>query len=106
MRFEVHHYHHFDEMIMRQFRLMFEKLEAIMATLQDVLDNEESEATQIAVIQQIITNLRQQIADILSGANLPPAVQAQVDALLAKSVANKAALDALSAPPPAPTPTP
>jgi predicted nucleic acid-binding Zn-ribbon protein len=87
----------------RKLDLINRRLEKIMATLQDVLDNEESESTQITVIQQIIENLRQQLADILSGANLPPAVQAQVDAVFAKSTANKASLDAMSAPV---TPTP
>jgi len=70
-----------------------------MANLDDVLSNEADEATQIGVIANIVTNLKQQLADALSGTTLPPAVQAKVDQVFAASTANKAALQALSNPP-------
>lgn len=36
MRLEIHHYHHFDEMVARQFRLIFATLEKIMSALDDL----------------------------------------------------------------------
>jgi len=68
----------------------------IMANLDDILSNEADEATQIGVIQTMVENLRQQLADALSGVTLPPAVQAKVDEIFTQASANKQALTDLS----------
>lgn len=77
-----------------------------MATLDDILNNEADEATQIGVIQTLVANLKQQIADALSGVTLPPAVQAKIDQVFTASAANKASLSAISANDTPPVPAP
>lgn len=68
------------------------KLEHIMATLDQVLADVTAESSQINAVGALITGLKQQIADALSGATLPPAVQAKVDSIFATAEANKAAI--------------
>ena len=65
-----------------------------MATLDQILDDVTSEKTVIDSISVLIAGLKQQLADALSGATLPPAVQEKVDAVFAAAEANKAALAA------------
>jgi len=78
-----------------------------MATLQQVMDDVTAEKTAIDSVSALVGGLRQQIADALSGVNLPPAVQAQVDAVFAQAEQNKAALAAaLAANTPAAPPAP
>ena len=79
---------------------------SIMATLDQVLADVQAESTLIGSISQLISGLQQQLNDILAG-NLPPAVQAKVDAVFTQAEANKQALaDAVAANTPTPTPTP
>ena len=85
MRMEFHHYHHFDEMIARQFRLVFEKLEAIMATLADVQAAVTAEDTVIDSAVALITGLAAQVAALAPN-------QAAIDALAADITAKSAAL--------------
>lgn len=77
---------------------MFQKLEQIMATLDEVLADVTEEGTKLDSLSTFIAGLKQQIADALAGATLPPAVQAKVDAVFAGVETNKgkvqAALDA------------
>ena len=72
--------------------------EKIMANLDQVLADVAEESTKLDSLAAFIAGLKQQIADALSGATLPPAVQAKVDAVFAGVEANKAkvqeALDA------------
>lgn len=70
------------------------KLEIIMATLQDIQNDMAEESTIIGGVSTLIAGLKQQLADILSGAQLPPAVQQKVDEVFAQAEANKAALAA------------
>lgn len=72
------------------------KLEQIMATLDDILNNEADEATQIAAIGNIVTNLKAQLAAALSGTTLPSSVQAEIDQIFTAATANKAALATLA----------
>lgn len=72
------------------------KLEQIMATLQDILSNEADEATQIAAIGNIITSLKQQVADALANTTIPSSVQDQIDAVFTAATANKANLATLA----------
>lgn len=60
----------------------------IMATLDDVLAKVTEESTQDDSIIALLQGLKQQLTDALSGATLPPAVQAKVDAVFDKDSAN------------------
>jgi len=78
--------------------------EKIMANLDQVLADVAEESTKLDSLAAFIAGLKQQIADALSGATRPPAVQAKVDAVFAGVEANKAkvqeALDANVTPTP------
>ena len=67
--------------------------EKIMATLDEVLAEVTDETTRLDSIQSLIDGIKQQLADALSGATIPPAVQAKVDAVFAGLTTNKAKLD-------------
>lgn len=83
------------------------KVDNIMATLDEVLADVADESTKLDSLSTFIAGLKQQILDALSGATLPPNVQAKVDAVFAGIEANKgkvvAAMDA-NVPPTPPTP--
>ena len=65
-------------------------LGAIMASLDQVLTDVQDESTQIDALSTLTAGLKQQLADALAGVNLPPDVQAKVDAVFAGVEANKA----------------
>lgn len=75
----------------------------IMATLDETLAKVTEEDTDIDSVLALVTGLKQQLADALSGASLPPAVQAKVDAVFnqASASANKI-VEALAANTPTP----
>jgi hypothetical protein len=82
-----------------QFAQIFQRLdrieakqEKLMADLDQALADIADEKTAIAGVATLIGTLRQQVADALSGATLPPAVQAKVDAVFAGLEDNKTAL--------------
>lgn len=52
-----------------------------MATLQEVLALARANGTVLGSINTLLDGLRQNITDILSGASVPAAVQAQIDEL-------------------------
>jgi hypothetical protein len=106
-------YHHFIpdyevlcrmESIERKMDLIIENQENIMATLDEVLKDVTDEATAIDGISTLIAGLKQQLADALSGATLPPATQAKVDAIFAQAEANKAKIATALEPNPTATP--
>jgi len=68
--------------------------EKIMSTLDEVLADVTEEGTKLDSLSTFIAGLKQQIADALSGATLPPAVQAKVDAVFAGVESNKAKVQA------------
>lgn len=68
--------------------------EAEMATLDQVQQDIADESTLIDGVGTLVTGLKQQVADALSGAKLPQAVQDKVDAVFAGAEANKAKLTA------------
>jgi hypothetical protein len=77
-----------------------------MATLQQVQDDLTATKTALDSLDGAITSLQQQLAAVLSG-QLPPAVQAQVDAIFAQAEDTKAkALDDLAKAQPVTPPTP
>ncbi len=96
-------FHHFgnpsevNEML-RLLREIHSQNGKIMASLQDIIDDVSAETTAIGSLTDLVAGLKQQLADALSGVNLPPAVQAKVDAIFAGVDANKQKiLDALAA---------
>jgi ABC-type transporter Mla subunit MlaD len=64
----------------------------IMADLDQALADIADEKTAIGSVTELINGLRQQLADALSGASLPPAVQDKINAVFAGLEDNKAAL--------------
>jgi predicted metal-dependent enzyme (double-stranded beta helix superfamily) len=70
--------------------LILEKVESIMATLDEVLQDVTDESTQLDSIGTLVAGLKQQLADALAGTTLPPGVQAKVDAIFTQAEANKA----------------
>ena len=103
MRIEVHHYHHYDE---AELHSINRKLEAIMATIDQVLADVTDESTALDSIATLISGLRQQVADAVKNAGIPPDVQAKIDQVFAVAEQNKtkvaAALAANIAPDPQP----
>lgn len=68
--------------------------EKIMNNLDEILADVADESTKLDSLGTFIAGLKQQIADALSGATLPPAVQAKIDAVFAGVEANKAKVQA------------
>jgi ABC-type transporter Mla subunit MlaD len=64
----------------------------IMDKLDQALQDIADEKTAIGSVTELINNLRQQVADALSGVTLPPAIQAKVDQVFAGLEDNKALL--------------
>jgi altronate dehydratase len=83
--------HEFDRLRMRLDRIVNTQ-RYIMATIDQVLQDVTDESTAIDSVSALISGLKQQLADALSGATIPPAVQAKVDAVFATAEANKAKL--------------
>lgn len=85
--------------------LVLRNQETIMATLDQVLADVTDESTRLDSLSVLIDGLKTQLADALSGANLPAPVQAKVDAIFAQAESNKAKIDAaLNTNVPAPAP--
>lgn len=109
MKLTVHHYHHHDhvETVPAWARKFQDRLDTIMATLDEILADVTDEGTRLDSISTLLTGLRQQLADALAGTTLPPAVQAKVDAIFTAAESNKGKIDtALNSGVPAPPPTP
>lgn len=70
-----------------------QRLEKIMATLDEVLSEVTDESGRLDSIQALIDGIKQQLADALSGTTLPPAVQSKVDAVFAGLTTNKGKID-------------
>src|SRR4051794_35866658 len=93
------------DLILKGDRNIIRKERLIMATLDQIALEVAGESTDIDSLAKLFAGIQQQLADVLSGANLPPAVQAKVDAIFAAVEANKQKLaDALAANVPPPTP--
>ena len=73
----------------RKIDLVIQTQEKIMASLDQVLADVTKESTDLDSIAALISGLKQQIADALAGTTLPPATQAQVDAIFAAAETNK-----------------
>lgn len=100
----IDHYIHFDPWpdeappwaveLMNQGDLVLNRLENVMATLDQVLNDVKAENTQLDSLGAYIAGLKQQITDALSGATLPPDVQVKIDAVFAQQEANTAKIAA------------
>jgi uncharacterized protein YoxC len=76
-----------------QNELIIHNQEAIMATLDQVLADVTNESAGIDSLGVLITQLGEQVKGLTSG-NLPPYVQAKVDAIFTQAEANKAKINA------------
>lgn len=82
------------EELVRKVDLIGQKVNAEMATLDDILNDVTAEPTLIASLSTLLTGIQSQLAAALAGTTLPTAVQAKVDAVFAAAEANKTALTA------------
>ena len=64
-----------------------------MATLDEVLAKARENNTILGSINTLLDGLRQQIADILSGAAVPASVQVKIDEVFAALTAQRTELD-------------
>ena len=72
------------------------KIGEIMATLDEVLAEISAQTTKLDSVIALIDGLKQQLADLLSGVVVPPAVQAKIDEAFATAKTNAAKIaDAL-----------
>jgi len=76
-----------------QLELINQRLEKMMATLDQVLQDVNDESAELDKLSVFIAGLKQQITDALSGATLPAGVQAKIDAVFAGAEANKAKIN-------------
>jgi hypothetical protein len=78
-------------------------LEALMATLDEVLVLVTDENTKLDSVIALVDGLKAQLDEALAGTTLPPAVQAKVDAIFAAATTNAGkivdALDTTNTPP-------
>jgi len=74
-----------------------------MSTLDEIIALVTDENTKLDSVIALIDGLKAQLDEVLSGASLPPAVQAKVDAVFAAANANAAKIvDALDTTTPTP----
>jgi len=64
------------------------RLEVIVATLDETIALVEAESTKLDSVIALVDGLKAQLDEALSGAVLPPAVQAKVDAIFAAASTN------------------
>jgi hypothetical protein len=102
LRVEMHHHFHEGksetneklDAILKLLRESKTREVGIMATLEQVLADVTEETTLIGSLSTLTAGLKAQLDDVLAGINLPPVVQAKVDAIFAAAEANKAAVAA------------
>lgn len=97
--------------VLRALSFIQQQERTIMHTLDEVAADVAAETTSIDSLSAMLTGIKKQLDDALSGTTLPPAVQTKVDAIFDAAEINKQKLaDALAAnvppAPPAPPVTP
>lgn len=92
--------------ILEKLDLILERLKDMAHTLEETLALVTAEPTRLDSIIALIEGLEKQLADVLSGASLPAAVQAKVDAMFDAATASAGKIDTAIAAgtPPAPVP--
>lgn len=106
MRIDVHHHFPGNEVLTRLNHLTG-LMEKLMPTLDETLAAVEANSSRIDSLQALMSGLKAQLDEALSGTTLPPAVQAKVDAIFTAASAQAADIDeSLNANTPPPTPTP
>lgn len=70
-----------------------QKLEQLMATLDEILASVTEQRTSIDSVLTLLAGLQQQLADALSGVTLPAGVQEKIDAVFSAVSENTAALE-------------
>lgn len=97
------------EIILHRLESIERKVDVMASSLDDVLAAVTAETTRLDSITTLITGLKQQLADALSGTTLPAAVQAKVDSIFNQAQVNSAKIDTAlntNVPPPATPPAP
>jgi uncharacterized protein YoxC len=99
VREDIHIYVHQDSFcvltqILSRLTALERKVTTMAAPLDQVLQDVTDESTQIDSLSTLIAGLQQQVKDALSGATLPPAIQAKVDAVFNQAENNKAKIAA------------
>ncbi len=80
--------------ISAQLAAILTKEDELMASIDDIAADMTTQTTLLASLASFVQGLKDQIEAALSGATLPPAVQAKVDAVFAQAEANNAAIAA------------
>lgn len=95
-----------DDLLLHHFLDQTNRMNWIMATLDELLANARAQDTRLDSVRELIASLRTEIADILSGAKLPKDVQAKVDELFAQLEKNNSEITQALQPPGAPVEVP
>lgn len=100
---EVLHDHRLDQIltIVKQIQTNTEK---IMASLDETLAAVTAEDTKVDSIIALLAGLKAQLADVLSGTVVPPAVQAKIDQIFSQATNSAGKIDAAIAANTPPTP--
>lgn len=96
MTIDLHVYHHFPasppdprmDQVITLLNQIITQGQTIMATLDETLAVVRRAAAGSDSLIALFEGLKQQLADILAGVTLPPAVQAQIDTMFAEATAN------------------
>lgn len=91
MEFKFHVYVHNDEFV-ELAKLLIDIRNEIMASIDQLAQEIADETTLIDGVSTLVSGLQQQLSDALSGAQIPPQVQAKIDAVFVAAEANKAKL--------------
>lgn len=106
LNFNINIYNHADEETKQLLLTIKNQNQSIMATLDQVLASVTENETVGDSIVTLLNSIKTRLDEALSGTNLPPAVQAKVDAIFASSERDKQKLaDAIVANTPNETPT-
>jgi len=76
----------------RHIEEILHKVNKIMATLDQVVQDVSDESTLDDSVLSLLQGIQQQLADALAGTTLPPATQAKIDAVFTGLESNKAKL--------------
>lgn len=110
MRLDI--YHHADQRVVDKLDMIISTQELIMDSLDRIEAAAARETTLEASVAAMVTDLKSQLADALSGTKLPPDVEARLAAIFPTLEANNDKLTSIltantpAAPPADPKPTP
>jgi|ERR1017187_317533 hypothetical protein len=97
MSFDIHvyfHNDHPDHEVERKLDLILERINAMAHTLDETIAAITTEDTKIDSFIALFNGLESQLADILAGTVVPPAVQTKIDAMFDQATASAGKIDA------------